>query len=330
MRKSLKWVVCMMASVGLVACSGGGGNSDPAPSNNTSTYSISGTITSSGFALQGVTMTLGSSTTTTTDASGNYSFAGITNGVYTLTPSKNGYTFTPTNSTQTVNNANITAVNFAATVAPSTVALFYFDEGTGSTSADSSPNHLLASISGGATWVPGKSGSALSFDNGTAEANVAYSLDYLGSSTVSVEAWLYPNSTCAAGTCLIVGDSFSWLLRLNDGTVEFWINYGLGSQWAKLVSSSAAIGTNAWHHVAATYNGDRATLYVDGMPDATASAIYTVGDDSSHRSIAIGGSSGCCGYMDYIRSFPGIIDNVRISQAELSASQIAAEYNTTK
>lgn len=327
MRNSLKWaVVCMMVSVGLVAC--GGGGSDPAPANNTSTYSISGTITSAGSALQGVTVTLGSSTTTTTDASGNYSFTGLTNGDYTITPSKADYTFIPTNRIQTVSNANTAPVNFAATVA--SVALFYFDEGTGSTSADSSPYHLLASINGGGIWMPGKSGSALSFDNGTAEANVVYSLDYLGASTVSVEAWLYPNSTCAADTCLIVGDSFSWLLRLKDGTVEFWINYGLGSQWAKLVSSTAAIGTNAWHHVAATYNGDHATLYVDGIPDATASAVYTVGDDSYHRSIAIGGSSGCCGYMDYNRSFPGIIDNVRISKVELSASEIAADYNATK
>jgi len=212
----------------------------------------------------------------------------------------------------------------------STIALLYFDEGAGTTSADSSLYHLHASINGGATWVPGKSGSALSFDNGKAETNVVYSHNYLGASTISVEAWLYPNSTCAANNCLIVGDSFSWLLRLNGSTAEFWVNYGLGSQWAKLVSSAAAIGTNAWHHVAVTYNGDHATLYVDGMPNATASAVYTVGDDPYHRKISIGGSSGCCDYMDYVSSFPGIIDNVRISTVELSASEIAADYNATK
>lgn len=66
--------------------------------------------------------------------------------------------------------SNSLQINTSST---STVALFTFDEGTGSTSADASSNHLVASINGGASWVPGKTGSALSFDNGTAEARTA-------------------------------------------------------------------------------------------------------------------------------------------------------------
>jgi len=213
----------------------------------------------------------------------------------------------------------------------SAIALLYFNEGAGSTSTDSSLYKLQAAITGGATWVSGKSGYALSFDNGTASATVEPGREYLGASKVSVEAWLYPNSTCTATKpCLIVGDSFSWLLQLNGSTVEFWINYGAGYQWAKLVSSTAPIGTNAWHHVAATYNGNNATLYVDGLPDATVSGIYTVGNDPFHTSISIGGSTGCCGYMDYVSSFPGRIDNVRIFGRELSSSEIAANYYATK
>jgi hypothetical protein len=80
------------------------------------TYSISGTINVSGTGLQGVTLTLNTSATATTDASGNYIFTGLANGSYTITPSKSGYTFTQTNSVQTVNNSNISGVNFAGTV----------------------------------------------------------------------------------------------------------------------------------------------------------------------------------------------------------------------
>ncbi len=111
----------------IMACGGGGGGSDPAPAANTNnnttnnattTYSISGTITSSGTGTSGVTIALsGASTgTATTDASGNYSFTGLANGSYTVTPSKTGFTFNPTSSAQTVNSANITGVNFAGTV----------------------------------------------------------------------------------------------------------------------------------------------------------------------------------------------------------------------
>jgi hypothetical protein len=118
MRKGIVWVVvCIMVAavvlVGLVAC-GSKSSSDPSPA--ATTYSISGTVTASSTALQGATMTLSgpSAATATTDASGNYTFTALANGSYTITPSKSGYTFDPTNSPQTVNSVNITGINFIA------------------------------------------------------------------------------------------------------------------------------------------------------------------------------------------------------------------------
>ncbi|MBE0606502.1 MAG: CHRD domain-containing protein [Deltaproteobacteria bacterium] len=81
------------------------------------TFSISGQVTSTGAGLSGVTMTLSgaSSATATTDAGGNYAFAGLDNGSYTVTPSRTGFTFSPTDNTQTVSGADITGVDFTAT-----------------------------------------------------------------------------------------------------------------------------------------------------------------------------------------------------------------------
>jgi hypothetical protein len=75
------------------------------------TFIISGTI--SGGA--GVTVTLGgaASAATTTDSSGNYSFAGYTNGSYTVTPARTGLVFTPTSVAVAVQGANVTNANFA-------------------------------------------------------------------------------------------------------------------------------------------------------------------------------------------------------------------------
>ena len=85
------------------------------------TYSISGQVTSNGSGLSGITMALtgASSATAITDASGNYTFTGLDNGSYTITPSRTGFTFSPTNSPRTVSGADITAVNFASTAGPS-------------------------------------------------------------------------------------------------------------------------------------------------------------------------------------------------------------------
>ena len=71
-------------------------------------YSVSGTITGAGGSGATVTLSGTASATTTADPSGNYSFSGLDNGSYTVTPRKTGYTFTPTSRTVTVNGANVT------------------------------------------------------------------------------------------------------------------------------------------------------------------------------------------------------------------------------
>jgi hypothetical protein len=50
---------------------------------------------------------------TAADAAGAFSFTSLPNGVYTVTPAKNGYTYTPANRSVTVSNANVTGVNFS-------------------------------------------------------------------------------------------------------------------------------------------------------------------------------------------------------------------------
>src|SRR6266545_4953662 len=88
------WVAC----VGLMACSGGSSGGGGGGGGGGSTYSISGAIhTAGGAAAEGVTVALSgtASNTTTTDSSGNYSFAALSNGTYTVTPSMAHYTFTP-------------------------------------------------------------------------------------------------------------------------------------------------------------------------------------------------------------------------------------------
>jgi hypothetical protein len=83
----------------------------------TSSYSISGIVTdNSGTALSGVTVSLtgASSASTTTDTSGFYRFTGLSNGSYTITPTKTGYTFSPVNRTVSVNGGDVIGQNFTS------------------------------------------------------------------------------------------------------------------------------------------------------------------------------------------------------------------------
>src|SRR6266540_4045472 len=78
-------------------------------------YVFSGTVTGA----TAVTLTLSSGsavlTTTVTDAAGQYAFAEVTSGSYTVTPSKASYAFSPTSRTVTVTTANVSGVSFSAT-----------------------------------------------------------------------------------------------------------------------------------------------------------------------------------------------------------------------
>jgi hypothetical protein len=119
-------------------------------------YTISGSITPSS-AGSGTTMTRGGSGTgnVSADASGNYSFTGLPNGSYTITPTKSGYVFTPGSQGATVNGANVTGINFSAQSSggsPGIVGIdarVSFDQAAKSTTVTSpsfsttSPNELL-------------------------------------------------------------------------------------------------------------------------------------------------------------------------------------------
>ena len=137
-----------------------------------STWSISGGLGVSGSGAT-VTLTGASTATTTADGSGNYTLTGLANGSYTVTPGKSGYTFSPTSLAVTLNGANVTGINFTATLMPpptwsisgglgasgsgATVALT--GALTAGTTADGSGNYTFRSLANGSyTVTPGKSG----------------------------------------------------------------------------------------------------------------------------------------------------------------------------
>jgi hypothetical protein len=98
--------------IGLVplfsACSGGSVSSD--------TYTISGYV--SGTIESGVTINIAGydlSGYTTTNSTGGFSFSGIPEGSYIITPSLSGYTFTPAYQGVTISGADAISIDFAST-----------------------------------------------------------------------------------------------------------------------------------------------------------------------------------------------------------------------
>ena len=94
----------------------------PAFSSAAQTFTVSGTISGAGGNTATVTLTSGTTTigNVTSSTAGTYTFSSIANGSYTVSPSKTGFTFTPTSQAVTVNGNNITDVNFTSTAVTNT------------------------------------------------------------------------------------------------------------------------------------------------------------------------------------------------------------------
>jgi VWFA-related protein len=107
---------------------------------------------SGGGALPSVAITLsGAGSVTTTDAGGNYTFPGLTNGFYTITPSLTGYTFNPASKAVVIKGGNATSNNFTAktTSTPTTPSISTqgsLDFGVALIGASSSRQLLISNI----------------------------------------------------------------------------------------------------------------------------------------------------------------------------------------
>src|SRR3989344_2491526 len=207
------------------------------------------------------------------------------------------------------------------------VGYWSMNEGTGTVAGDGSGNGNRGTLTGGPTWVDGKRGKALSFDGGDDKVNAGTgsSLNVTGAFTAS--AWIYPRSYGGASKGRIIqkGDltstGFIWFVDNSNTTngMSFCTNGCSGGQLGNIIT------LNQWQHVTVVWNGASiATFYVNGVSKGNASSV-TSGSISSHLSspLSIGANA-----ADTTRQFNGLIDEVRIYNRELTASEIQALYKS--
>ena len=103
----------------------------PAGTVANSSYSIGGTVVSNGNSLPDVALALTGTATgsVVSDSAGNYLFTGLSNGSYTVTPSKPGYLFNPSSKTLSISDANQTAHHFSYSFDPAAVVTMPFGSG---------------------------------------------------------------------------------------------------------------------------------------------------------------------------------------------------------
>lgn len=197
----------------------------------------------------------------------------------------------------------------------SLVGEWNFEEGKGETAEDTSGNGNTGIIHG-TTWTTGKIGSTLQFNGTNDYVDVGNAKSLNIANAITIEAWIRPSSI--ANYPSIVNNNTSGY-NLQIGTTPGDGRLVLAKQGvAYLVKAKTVLDTNRWYHIAATYDGKTAKIYINGKLDAQNKANHSF--DSTANTL-IGYYSGEDTY------FSGKIDDLRIYDYALTSDQIDGDYN---
>ena len=224
------------------------------------------------------------------------------------------------------NPANATLARSAATGtitnddgASGLVAAFSFDEGAGTTALDASGNALNGAISG-ATWSTGRNGGALAFD-GVDDWVTVDDNPLLDVTRLTVSAWIRPTVRTPWMTVLMkeAPDTLAYALYANNDASrpagEILVNGVI-----RIATGTAAIATNAWTHLAYTYDGANMRMYVNGVLVRTVARTGNI--TASTGPLRIGGNE------VWGEFFTGLIDDVRVYNRALTLAEVQTDMNT--
>jgi hypothetical protein len=201
------------------------------------------------------------------------------------------------------------------------------DEGSGTMALDSSGYGNDARFEGSPMWVDdGKLGKALRF-NGSSDylaAPDSESLDINGDQ-LSIAAWIngedWPAANHVVRKVADTGTGSLYILRVQPDSVRVYLNTSAGET---IIQGTTALITNEWFHIALTYDGAEARIFVNGQLDVSSDVSGELTQSNNELRIGRGEPAGY---------FVGMIDDVRLYNHALTESEllsvmegIGAEY----
>jgi hypothetical protein len=215
----------------------------------------------------------------------------------------------------------------SASAATNLGAYWHLDEGSGTTAVDTSGNANHGTINGAPARVSGRFGRALHFDGQDDNVFIARSAS-LEPQSITVEGWVRGTSTPGAYKHIIsygASECFTASYALFSGSgggIAFAVSQSSTSSVVSPQAPQSSIWDGAWHHVAGTYDGTVARLFVDGAEvgsGASAPAPIAYGLPTNPNGVLGMFGGGPCD-LSYI----GDLDEPRIWRRALSASEMAA------
>ena len=222
------------------------------------------------------------------------------------------------------NRSARTTVNAATSACPAAsrpVAAYSFNAGSGSTLADVSGNGRNGTISGAVWTSAGRNGGALSFDGMNDLVTVADSSSLDLTSGMTLEAWVRPTSSGLWRTVVTKEQSGNLVYGVfsssDTGQPSGLVSVGPVQD---VVRGPNALTSSTWTHLATTYDGAVLRLYVNGSQVATRNVSGAM--PNSSQPLQIGG------HNVWSEWFQGQLDDLRVYNRALSASEIVTDMNT--
>jgi hypothetical protein len=217
--------------------------------------------------------------------------------------------------------SNETSAVVASAAPTGLVAAYGFDAGSGTTAADSSGNGNSGTLTN-TTWsTAGKYGGALSFNGSSSWVTAADNASLDLTNGMTLEGWVNPSASGTVWRTVLIKQNTNALVYSLYANTDTQRPSGHVFTSAEFdTRGTAALPLNAWSFLAASYDGATLRLYVNGTQVSSKAVSGSM--PNSTGVLRIGGNSIWGEY------FAGLIDNVRIYNRALSASEILTDMNT--
>ena len=217
-------------------------------------------------------------------------------------------------------------------VPPGLVAGFNFNEGAGTTVADSSGNNGTGVLVNSPVWTAaGKYASALTF-NGTNYVDLGNTMALRLTGSMTVTSWIKISARPGDDGAIVskIGGE-GWQLKTSPDTgphtaaIQITSSTGGGVQRY----SSSTLALNTWYHLAGVYNATTRTLdiYVNGvLNNGVLSGTVPAAQKDEAVPALIGERPGAHGAFNFI----GVIDESHVFNRALTPAEVVTDMNTPR
>jgi len=148
--------------------------------------------------------------------------------------------------------------------------------------------------------------------------------------TITLEAWVKPNSFTFAGNdsglgTIMIANSNFYLSLDGNGKFNAYVQ-GSGGGFVSHQPSTTSVTRHAWNHVVVTFDGAYIRWYLNGVLDKTSSTTFTIGTITLTNYLGIGSE----GAATYGRMLDGYVAGCKIYGKALTTTEVSQNYESSK